>query len=168
MPMSVCLCFFLSDVCLLCDVVCDVYLCVCLCVFVFVCVCVMCLCLCVCICFCLCLSLPLSLSVCLSIFLFSNYMMTKSKGRCAPGTNAFLFSALHGTCTITWQRTRVLYSTSNRRAPYEYCSRILLRAEFRIKRGVTSSISPMTSSFSSYIVSAWLRVIQKKLLRGGD
>ena len=42
------------------------------------------------------------------------------------------------------------YCTSTRRAPYEYCSRILLRAGFRIKRGVTSSISPMTSSFSSY------------------
>ena len=35
-----------------------------------------------------------------------------SKGRCAPAQMLCPLAPLHGTCTITWQRTRVLYSTS--------------------------------------------------------
>ena len=42
------------------------------------------------------------------------------------------------------------YCTSNRRAPYEYCSRILMRTGLRIKRGMMSSFSPTTSSCFLY------------------
>ena len=78
----------------------------------------------------------------------------KSKGRCAPGTNALPFSAsarhMYDYLAANASTAQYEYCTSNRRAPYEYCSRILLRTRFRIKRGMTSPISPITSSFTPY------------------
>ena len=78
----------------------------------------------------------------------------RSKGRCAPGTNALSFSAsarhVYDYLAANASTVQYEYRTSNRRAPYEYCSRILLRTGFRTKRGMAPSISPVTSSFSSY------------------
>ena len=79
-----------------------------------------------------------------------------SKGRCAPGTNALSFSAsarhVYDYLAANASTVQYEYRTSNRRAPYryEYCSRILLRTGFQKQRGVTSSISPVTSSCASY------------------
>ena len=84
------------------------------------------------------------------------YMHIDPRGAARRAQMLFPLAPLHGTCTITWQRTRVLYSTSTvrvivaHRVRVQYCSRILLRTGFRIMRGVTSSISPITSSFTSY------------------
>ena len=76
------------------------------------------------------------------------------QGALRAGTNALSFSAsarhVYDYLAANASTVQYEYRTSNRRAPYEYCSRILLRTGFRTKRGVTSSISPVTSSFSSY------------------
>ena len=58
-------------------------------------------------------------------------ILALSKGRCAPGTNALSFSAsarhVYDYLAANASTVQYEYRTSNRRAPYEYCSRILLR-----------------------------------------
>ena len=86
---------------------------------------------------------------------YQQHPSSSSKGRCAPEQMLRFYSKRRGTLQYVYSAANAStvqyeYRTSNRRAPYEYCSRILLRAGFRIMRGVTSSISPITSSFSLY------------------
>ena len=62
-------------------------------------------------------------------------LLLVSKGRCAPSTNAFPFcaSARHVydylAANASTAQYEYSYCTSNRRAPYEYCSRILVRTD---------------------------------------
>ena len=70
-------------------------------------------------------------------------------------------------CTITWQRTRVLYSTSAVRVIVAHrtstgrTSRILLRTGFWTKRRVTSSSDYFSCTFVYFLysVSVFIRVI---------
>ena len=76
---------------------------------------------------------------------------TNPRGAARRAQMLFPVAPLHGTCTITWQRTRVLHSTSTVRVIVAHrTSTVVVSYCARIKRGAMSSISPMTSYCFSY------------------
>ena len=83
-------------------------------------------------------------------------IILESKGRCAPGTNALSFSAsarhVYDYLAANASTAQYEYRTSNRRAPYEYCSRILLCTDKA--RG-----DVVYFSYNFVTISVWLRDI---------